>query len=402
MRHLPSQIKKLQLLGLLIFAMNTLFAQEGRYIFDSYSVNEGLSQSVVNDIIQDDQGFMWIANRDGVNRFDGYVFNEYRYKTSEQNKAGVGKGNLVANSSSGARAVINRFDLKGYKGYGFYKNSRGQLLLSHNNGISLYDPYRNTFRVVLEDTSNLNERERDRNIKYKILGEDTAAHQLWIWRPLKGLYVLDNRSYAIKRVILYPPQFTARGLVPGDILKDGNQIWMNFEPGELLSMNTQTLRLSTYCLPGIGKTPVMHNLNADSMIIACAGHILMFNKKQHKFTDLVYTEYDDKGESFEPAVMELDHNRNVWIGGSDGVLIYSIRRNELIQHITTFNTFETRSLNNVRYLYRDAADNMWVGTSGDGIKKYSPIKRYLTCTVPPSSRTIWCALFISMTMASCM
>ena len=133
--------------------MNSLFAQEGRYIFDAYSVNEGLSQSYVSDIIQDRQGFMWIANRDGVNRFDGYVFNEYRFKTSEGNRRGEGKGNLVSNTSSGVRAVINRFDLKGYKGYSFFKNSRGQLLLTHNNGISVYDPYRNTFRMVLDRKS---------------------------------------------------------------------------------------------------------------------------------------------------------------------------------------------------------------------------------------------------------
>jgi len=108
------------------------------------------------------------------------------------------------------------------------------------------------------------------------------------------------------------------------------------------------------------------------MIIASPGHIVVFNKKQHKYTDLPF---EDKGEPFEPVVMEQDHDGNIWIGGSDGVLIYNIRRNEILQHITTFNTFETRSLNNVRYLYRDAADNMWVGTNGDGIKKYSPHKK---------------------------
>lgn len=375
MLNLPSQIKRLQLLCSFVFAINSLFAQEGRYIFDAYSVNEGLSQSYVSDIIQDRQGFLWFANRDGVNRFDGYVFNEYRFKTSEGNRMGEGKGNLVSNTSSGVRAVINRFDLKGYKGYSFFKNSRGQLLLTHNNGISVYDPYRNTFRMVLLDTSYINERERDWPVKFKVLGEDTAARRLWVWRPLKGLYALDSRTYAIKQVVLYPPQFSKRGLVPRDIMKDGDQVWMNFEPGELLALNVKNLQLTTYCLPVIGDFPVMRNLNADSMIIASKGHIVMFNKRQRKYTDLVVNEVDDKGLPFMPVVMELDHNGNMWIGGTDGVLIYSIRRNEILQHITTFNTFETRSLNNVRYLYRDAADNMWVGTNGDGIKKYSPHKK---------------------------
>lgn len=355
--------------------MFELRAQEKPYIFDSYSVNEGLSQSSVSDIIQDNQGFMWIATLDGVNRFDGYVFNEYRFKTSEQYKAGEGKGSLVASSNNGSRAVINRFDLKGYKGYGFYQNSRRQLLLTHNNGISIYDPFRNSFRTVLEDTSSVNEHERNQRYKYRILGEDATGGQLWVWRPMKGIYVLNNSSYAVQRVILYPPQFSRRGLQPKAVLKDGNTIWMNFEPGELLALNTQNMRLTTYRLPGIGENPVMRNLNNDSLIIACPGHVLVFHKHQHKYTDLPYEIYNQRGEAFEPRVLEQDHNNNVWIGGSDGVLIYSLRKNEIVQHITSFNTFETRSQNTVMYLYRDAADNMWVGTYSDGIKKYSPHKK---------------------------
>jgi PAS domain S-box-containing protein len=37
-------------------------------------VNEGLSQSSANSIIQDHYGFLWIATNDGLNRFDGHTF----------------------------------------------------------------------------------------------------------------------------------------------------------------------------------------------------------------------------------------------------------------------------------------------------------------------------------------
>ncbi|MEZ4936198.1 MAG: histidine kinase [Crocinitomicaceae bacterium] len=49
-----------------------LFAQQ--YSFDSYSTNSGLSQSQVYDIVQDEQGFLWIATEGGLNRFDGREF----------------------------------------------------------------------------------------------------------------------------------------------------------------------------------------------------------------------------------------------------------------------------------------------------------------------------------------
>jgi signal transduction histidine kinase/ligand-binding sensor domain-containing protein len=373
--HQPHRLKMFVLCCLWGFLSGALHAQDKPYIFDSYSVNEGLSQSTVFDITRDDQGFMWIATRDGINRFDGYTFNEYRYKPSTLYKAGEGKGELVPRGSTGNRAVINRFDLKGYKGFSFYKDSRQQLLLAHNNGISVYDKYRNNFRTLLEDTSNVNAQERDNNVKFSILGEDTATNSLWVWRPMKGLYVLDNTTYAIRRIILYPPQFRQKGVLPTAVMKDGNTIWMNGEPGELFSLNIKNLRLATYCLPGVGNQPVIRNLNKDSMIIVSAGHITIFNKQRNKFSDLAFDMRNEKGEPFIPLVSEVDQFGNVWVGGNDGVLIYSITRNEILRHIVSFNTFETRSFNSVSYLYRDISDNMWVGTDGDGLKKNSPHKK---------------------------
>ncbi len=354
-----------------------LHAQDKPYIFDSYSVNEGLSQSTVFDITQDDQGFLWIATRDGINRFDGYTFNEYRFKPSsrELDKAGEGKGELVPRGSNGNRAVINRFDLKGYKGYSFYRDSRHQLLLAHNNGISVYDKYRNNFKALLTDTSNINAQERDSNNKFRILGEDAATRSLWVWRPTRGLYILDDSTYAIRRIIMYPLQFQRRGIVPSALMKDGNTIWMTGDEGELLSLDIRTLQMPIYCLPSIGKAPVMRNLSADSMLIVSQGHITLFNKRRNKYSDLPFEIRNEYGEPFVPNVIEIDHEGNAWIGGTDGVLVYSIARNEIIRHIVSFNTFETRSFNLVSYLYRDGSDNMWVGTDGDGLKKYSPHKK---------------------------
>jgi ligand-binding sensor domain-containing protein len=46
--------------------------------FKNYSVNEGLSQSTINCILQDSIGYMWFGTRaGGLNRFDGYSFKHY-------------------------------------------------------------------------------------------------------------------------------------------------------------------------------------------------------------------------------------------------------------------------------------------------------------------------------------
>ena len=43
-----------------------------------YSIKDGMSQNTVMAIMQDKQGFMWFGTWDGLNRFDGYVFETFK------------------------------------------------------------------------------------------------------------------------------------------------------------------------------------------------------------------------------------------------------------------------------------------------------------------------------------
>lgn len=45
--------------------------------FRTYSIERGLSQAVVNDMMQDDEGWLWIATGYGLNKFDGFTFTNY-------------------------------------------------------------------------------------------------------------------------------------------------------------------------------------------------------------------------------------------------------------------------------------------------------------------------------------
>ncbi len=46
--------------------------------FEHISLEQGLSQSVINVIFQDSMGFLWIGTEDGLNRYDGYGFKVYK------------------------------------------------------------------------------------------------------------------------------------------------------------------------------------------------------------------------------------------------------------------------------------------------------------------------------------
>ncbi len=59
------------LLNLVSFAQQTAW--------QSISIAEGLSQGMVYDLMQDKEGFIWVATKDGLNRYDGYNFKVYTH-----------------------------------------------------------------------------------------------------------------------------------------------------------------------------------------------------------------------------------------------------------------------------------------------------------------------------------
>src|SRR4030088_2960853 len=42
------------------------------------TMRDGLSQSTVMSILQDSQGYLWLATESGLDRYDGYTIHEYR------------------------------------------------------------------------------------------------------------------------------------------------------------------------------------------------------------------------------------------------------------------------------------------------------------------------------------
>lgn len=70
------------LMWVILFLTISLFVQHQslaqKYYFDQYSVKEGLSQSKVNDVLQDEKGYVWLGTESGISRFDGENFINYQ------------------------------------------------------------------------------------------------------------------------------------------------------------------------------------------------------------------------------------------------------------------------------------------------------------------------------------
>ena len=68
-------IKAFFTISLLWLAFGT--ASQNLPAYETISTAQGLSQGMVFDLLQDKEGFIWVATKNGLNRYDGYTFKIY-------------------------------------------------------------------------------------------------------------------------------------------------------------------------------------------------------------------------------------------------------------------------------------------------------------------------------------
>ncbi|MFN8259013.1 MAG: two-component regulator propeller domain-containing protein [Bacteroidales bacterium] len=157
-------------LVLFLFLSNGFYAQTSPYIFENIGIQEGLSQSVVNWIIQDKKGFLWIATQDGLNRFDGYSLKVFRPNFEDpENSLTDGLINFLINDLNGNLAIgtfsggLNIYDQQKDKFHpvanknftarsirGIFIDSKNNYWVFHEKGLSkLSFPVKDNYDSVL-------------------------------------------------------------------------------------------------------------------------------------------------------------------------------------------------------------------------------------------------------------
>lgn len=90
---------------------------------EAISTAQGLSQGLINDMIQDKEGFIWIATKGGLNRYDGYTFKIF---TNDPQDTSSISSNAVSNllEDSQGRIWIGTYD----GGVNVYNKKTGRFL----------------------------------------------------------------------------------------------------------------------------------------------------------------------------------------------------------------------------------------------------------------------------------
>jgi ligand-binding sensor domain-containing protein/signal transduction histidine kinase len=114
--------------------VNIPVVEGGSARFTRMSTADGLSQTRVSQIVQDDRGFTWFGTQYGIDRYDGYEFKVFVHEAGR------------VNSLAGAYV------------YSLFKDRSGMLWIGCNRVLDRFDPRTETFthyRVETDELANL-------------------------------------------------------------------------------------------------------------------------------------------------------------------------------------------------------------------------------------------------------
>ncbi|MCB0640730.1 MAG: hypothetical protein KDC44_03785 [Phaeodactylibacter sp.] len=203
-----TQHRPLHLLFFLCFG-TLLMAQEEQPVFEQYGEEKGYFSSMVNDLLEDRYGFIWIAAVEGLLQFDGYQFQAYpsdakdsctlssRYITQIMEDR---LGNIWAVTPSGLncfdrqRQCFQRFfhvdsdtaSLSSNLVFDIHEDEQGGIWVTTSEGVDRFDPDTQGFEHWLKQPASV---EEGRTIQIHSVGR----HQLLFVQDYQ-LMILDTRT----------------------------------------------------------------------------------------------------------------------------------------------------------------------------------------------------------------
>ena len=310
--------------AVILLSTSNLSAQT--YYFDYYGVKEGIPQSKVYDVIQDDNGYLWLATESGISKFDGVNFTNY---TAEN---GLAEG--------GIKALL--------------KDSEGNIWMGHKSGgISFFDgkeikihPVSELIRV--EITSFLMDHE---NI-------------LWITTHGDGLIRLDN-PYEFDHGKIRYEQYKGRqisDLVFSGTMAKGDTLFFITDIG-LKKYNKSENLFERYTPKGLSRyfqiSAMFEGRNGDIWFGTHNGGLYRYIKSKNEFK--IYDARDGLASNFISTISE-DSQENIWVGTWGGGITKFTG-----ETYKTFDNSNGLSDLKIRRIIEDVEGNILIGTNEHGL-----------------------------------
>ncbi|WP_343856446.1 EAL domain-containing protein [Aliiglaciecola litoralis] len=359
--------------------------------FKNYTVEQGLSQSTVLDIIEDSDGYIWIATTEGVNRFDGNQFKQYFPRMSGGNQLPVelirrlhidSSGTLWLSAMGGvARYVPEQDKFKVYTSrdsalnatsyWAFVELPDGRLIVSGETGLFAYDPINDDFTKVVFDAQN--------PIKDLVRFMHVENNILWVGAQTTGVFAIDlntNKLYDLNLENPWGIKLNASQLFDLKILD--NQYWLATNTGVLvLSSDLVEIKRITASASNDGLVNnVVRSIvpaNDTEVWIATVNGLSIYNKE----TELTFSVDKNNGlyaGLVSPFILKAfkDSNNAIWLGTYTSGLFQYHSQFAAIKHFKEIGSSDESVTDNSVWGFADNGDSrVWISTQTGGLSLFN-------------------------------
>jgi PAS domain S-box-containing protein len=298
--------------------------------FTRLSTDEGLSQTKVSQIVQDDQGFMWFGSQYGLNRYDGYKFKVFKHEPG------------VANSLSGVYV------------YSLFKDRSGTLWVGCDEFLDRFDPVTETFTHYRIDT----EAAQGETVPVTHISQDHRG-MLWL-ATSRGLYSFDPST---GRTIRYRHDPNDPFSLSSDEIKASGEdrtgtFWVGTSEGlDAFNRDTEKVTLHVPLRERIVMSFYEDRFGVLWIIHDTGGGLAVFDRKTNTLTPYSF----GKGQRGVRAILE-DRDGTLWFGTlGDGLLKYDRKDRKFIRYRNDPTNPESLAEDSLAALFQDREGNIWAG-----------------------------------------
>ena len=387
MGHKNRIYKVFSFVGVVVLSLLTTVAypQEKDIKFNHITVDGGLASNTINSVIRDSRGFMWIATANGLNRYDGYTFENFRsheldtlsissnitYVVYEDHQERVWVGSEKGLDLFNRK--LGRFDHHFFKDSSVrvvYEDSKNRLWVGVDGGIFVYNEQKELFEKYFH------------NIFFEIHADlyntsicilEDHNENLWIGTSNGGVFVYNFKTQKFKDYYHDPKKRTSisDNNIRSIIQDKQHRIWIATYGGgiNLFQPETETFKSFTESDPGglsNNLTNIIWEDDQGKLWIGTDGNGLdIFDPQKEFFTHIIHSPFNSRSLNNNVVrTISSDGRGGIWVGTYAGGINFFNRNTEAFFHykVPTFNGNSSTTS-----FAEDERGNIWIGTDGGGL-----------------------------------
>lgn len=381
----------------------TLFAQDKlppKLKFNSITVEDGLPNNIINAIVQDSVGYVWIATNDGLCRFDGKNYKTFRHSLENKNSISNNfiqslfvdsKGDLWIMTDQG----LNKFDIKKeifeiYLADGNSGLSHNSItaMVERNNGEYVVGTYGGGINILKNGTFIHNyKQENNFDISSNLISSLQIQNDsiLWVGNWKKGLNKINLETKKVTNFNYGGDEITSSGEINTLYLDKEGYLWIGTNAGLTIynTKNEDYFKINVENCQSFSDNDILSIFEdnegvvwlgtRNSGIIKGKRNEIISKKEKNTFVNYLPNSFDDTVNYRSVSSFYQDNQDNIWIGTHLlGVNVVNPNGENLRLYNNLAKDNSKSSTKSTWGISEDANNNIWVGTDGGGLYKFNP------------------------------